>query len=66
MEIKLEKFEDITDRLMTLHYYFLFFLVGLIIAEYLIKREIKQKRDQQLNKIFFGSEQKEEDKHGHS
>ena len=60
MDIEFEQFDKITDRLVTLYYYFFWFLVGMAIAMYLVKQEIKSKRNEQLNRIFFGAAKKED------
>ena len=63
MEIEFQSLDKVIDRLYFAYYCFLFFIIGMAIAGILIKQEIKQKRNEQLNRIFFGSHAKDE-KHG--
>ena len=63
MEIKLVHFDKFLDHLVELHYYFLFFLIGMMVAAWYIKKEMKLDHEDQLNRIFFGSHAKDE-KHG--
>ena len=60
MDIEFERFDKFVDHVIDLHYYLLFFMLGLVVASWFIRKEIKLKRNEQLNRIFFGAAKKED------